>query len=99
MYIKNLQADRKKAAADYYQMLDEIYLDHLDLGWKISQQMYQNIHLYLAGDTEQAVDQLKKISQFYQDLNVPHQSAYLEQICQDVGIQLKESAGTISNGS
>lgn len=90
MYVKNLQAGQQKKADAYYEMLDEIYLDQMDLGWKLSQQMYQNIHLYFSGETERAIDQLEKVNILYSDLNLPHQSAFLAQICLDLGIPHKE---------
>ena len=90
MYIKNLQLDKQKRALHYYNILDSIYLDHLDLGWKLSQKLFQNIHLYFNGDAEKATDQLNKLSLFYFDLNLPHQSRFIAETCRDLAIPHQE---------
>lgn len=90
LYIKNLAAGKRKKAAHYYKMLEEIYLDPLDLGWKLSQQLYQNIHLYFTSDAERAVNQINKLSTFYADLNLVHQSQFIAQTCRDLNIPHQE---------
>ena len=90
MYIKNLAAGQRKKAAHYYKMLEEIYLDPLDLGWKLSQQFYQNIHLYFTADAEKAVDQINKLSAFYSDLNLAHQSQFIAKTCRELNIPHQE---------
>lgn len=90
LYIKHLEAGQHKKADHYYQMLDEIFLDSLDLGWKLSRKLYQNIHLYFNGETERAVDQLNKLSAFYADLNLSHQSRFIAQTCRQLNIPHQE---------
>ena len=90
MYIKNLATGQQKKAAHYYRMLEEIYLDPLDLGWKLSRQLYQNIHLYFTSDAERAVNQINKLSSFYYDLNLAHQSQFIAQTCRELNIPHQE---------
>ena len=90
MYIKNLAAGQHKRASCYYTMLEEIYLDTLDLGWKLSRQFYQNIHLYFTSDAEKAVIQINKLSSFYYDLNLAHQSHFIAQTCHQLNIPHQE---------
>ena len=90
LYIKYLATGDLQKADDYYQMLDKIYLDSLDLGWKLSRKLFQNIHLYFTGDTDIAVDQLNKLSLFYTDLNLPHQSQFIAQTCRELNIPHQE---------
>lgn len=90
MYIKSLQAKQEKQAAAYYKLLDEIYLDQIELGGKLSQQLYQNIHLYFTGETERAIDQLNKLSAFYSELNLSHHSRYVAETCRDLHIPIQE---------
>lgn len=86
LYVKHLKVGNKMRAAEYYHIMEEIYLDQLDLGWKLSQQLYQNIHLYFTGDQHQAIDQLNKLSVFYTELNLSHQSRLIEEICAELDI-------------
>lgn len=90
LYTKHLAAGQPKKADRYYKMLDEIFLDSLDLGWKLSRKLYQNIHLYFNGETERAVDQLNKLSVFYSDLNLSHQSRFIAQTCRELNIPHQE---------
>lgn len=95
LYVKNLKAGKKTRAAEYYHMMEEIYLDQLDLGWKLSQQLYQNIHLYYTGDKYQAIDQLNKLSTFYAELNLSHQSRLIEEICEELEIPHQKAKVTL----
>lgn len=90
LYIKHLAARQLKKADRYYKMLDEIFLDSLDLGWKLSRKLYQNIHLYFTGETDRAVDQINKLSVFYSDLNLFHQSRFIAQTCRELNIPHQE---------
>lgn len=91
LYIKHLAAGHLKKANHYYNMLDEIYLDSLDLGWKLSRKLYQSIHLYFTGETDKAVDQINKLSVFYSDLNLSHQSRFISQTCRELNIPHQEA--------
>lgn len=90
MYTKSLTAKKRKAATVYYKMLTEIYLDQMDLGWKMAHKMYTSIHLYFAGETETAMQDLEDLSVFYNDLNLCHQAEKIHELTQELGIPLKQ---------
>lgn len=95
LYIKHLAAKQYKQTEHYYKIIDEIQLDSVDLGWKLSRQFIQNIHLYFTGDKNRAVDQINKLSIFYNDLNLTYQSRYVAQTCRDLSIPHQEVEVTL----
>lgn len=95
LYIKHLAAKQSKQTEHYYKIIDEIQLDSVDLGWKLSRQFIQNIHLYFTGDKNRAVDQINKLSIFYNDLNLAYQSRYVAQTCRDLSIPHQEVEVTL----
>lgn len=95
MYTKSLTANKEKAAHFYYQMLTEIYLDQMDLGWKMAHKLYTSIQLYFAGDMEQAIGDLEELSVFYSDLNLFHQTAHTTALTQELGIPLRRAKASI----
>lgn len=90
LYTKHLAAGQQKKADRYYEMLDEIFLDSVDLGWKLSRKLYQTIHLYFTGEEDRAVDQINKLSVFFSDLNLSHQSRFIAQTCRELNIPHQE---------
>lgn len=90
LYIKYLVAGYPKKAERYYQMLEAIQHDSLDLGWKLSRQLYQAIHLFATGEQEQAAEQLNRLSGFYADLNLHAKSQYIAQVCRELNIPHQE---------
>lgn len=89
LYTKHLQGGNRKAAEKYFVMLEDIFLDHMDLGWKMAHQMYQAIHLYFNEDKAQAIEMLIDLRAFYNDLSLYHQATNLNMLALDLGIALE----------
>lgn len=93
VYLKHLQAGSLIKAKKYYAILEEVYIDQIDVGWKMGRQMYKAFNTYYTGQEAKAIQELSDLRTAFNDLALHHQVAYLTELTDSMGIPLKEIGG------
>lgn len=94
VYLKHLQAGNLKKAKKYYAILEEVYIDQIDVGWKMGRHMYKAFNDYFSGQELEGIQTLSDLRTAFNDLALDHQVAFMTELAKDMGIPLKEIGGT-----